>query len=163
MIIRQVKKEDYPRILYLNEDLVNFLSPLDQEDLGKLVEEAEFFQVIEVEGQVEAFLIALREGKSYTSVNYLWFSKNYENFLYIDRVVVSREYMRKSLGRKLYSYIFDREKDVDYITAEIDIEPINQVSLDFHKSFGFKEVGRQTIKNGEKTVSLQLAKIKREI
>lgn len=163
MIIRQVKKEDYPRILYLNEDLVNFLSPLDQEDLGKLVEEAEFFQVIEVEGQVEAFLIALREGKSYTSVNYLWFSKNYENFLYIDRVVVSREYMRKGLGRKLYSYIFDREKDVDYITAEIDIEPINQVSLDFHKSFGFKEVGRQTIKNGEKTVSLQLAKIKREI
>lgn len=163
MIIRQVKKEDYPRILYLNEDLVNFLSPLDQEDLGKLVEEAEFFQVIEVEGQVEAFLIALREGKSYTSVNYLWFSKNYESFLYIDRVVVSREYMRKGLGRKLYSYIFDREKDVDYITAEIDIEPINQVSLDFHKSFGFKEVGRQTIKNGEKTVSLQLAKIKREI
>lgn len=163
MIIRQVKKEDYPRILYLNEDLVNFLSPLDQEDLGKLVEEAEFFQVIEVEGQVEAFLIALREGKSYTSVNYLWFSKNYEKFLYIDRVVVSREYMRKGLGRKLYSYIFDREKDVDYITAEIDIEPINQVSLDFHKSFGFKEVGRQTIKNGEKTVSLQLAKIKREI
>ena len=131
--------------------------------MGKLVEEAEFFQVIEVEGQVEAFLIALREGKSYTSVNYLWFSKNYENFLYIDRVVVSREYMRKGLGRKLYSYIFDREKDVDYITAEIDIEPINQVSLDFHKSFGFKEVGRQTIKNGEKTVSLQLAKIKREI
>lgn len=163
MIIRQVKKEDYPRILYLNEDLVNFLSPLDQEDLEKLVEEAEFFQVIEVEGQVEAFLIALREGKSYTSVNYLWFSKNYENFLYIDRVVVSREYMRKGLGRKLYSYIFDREKDVAYITAEIDIEPINQVSLDFHKSFGFKEVGRQTIKNGEKTVSLQLAKIKREI
>lgn len=163
MIIRQVKKEDYPRILYLNEDLVNFLSPLDQEDLEKLVEEAEFFQVIEVEGQVEAFLIALREGKSYTSVNYLWFSKNYESFLYIDRVVVSREYMRKGLGRKLYSYIFDREKDVDYITAEIDIEPINQVSLDFHKSFGFKEVGRQTIKNGEKTVSLQLAKIKREI
>lgn len=163
MIIRQVKKEDYPRILYLNEDLVNFLSPLDQEDLEKLVEEAEFFQVIEVEGQVEAFLIALREGKSYTSVNYLWFSKNYESFLYIDRVVVSREYMRKGLGRKLYSYIFDREKDVDYITAEIDIEPINQVSLDFHNSFGFKEVGRQTIKNGEKTVSLQLAKIKREI
>lgn len=41
------------------------------------------------------------------------------------------------------------------ITCEIDIKPINEVSLVFHENMGFKEVGRQEIKGGEKVVSLQ--------
>jgi predicted GNAT superfamily acetyltransferase len=45
------------------------------------------------------------------------------------------------------------------VTAEIDIEPPNPVSLKFHERFGFKEVGKQAVAGGKKIVSLQAAKI----
>lgn len=38
---------------------------------------------------VEAFVLTFKEGSEYDSVNYLWFENTYENFMYVDRVVVS--------------------------------------------------------------------------
>lgn len=60
----------------------------------------------------------------------------------------------------LYQDVFNHAKEikVPYVTAEIDINPPNPKSLSFHKKFGFKEVGRQTVGKG-KTVSLEAVKM----
>lgn len=144
-------------ILELNEELVHFLSPLDMDALRKLGDMAELFQVVLLDEKVEAFLIALREGKAYESVNYKWFSEHFDRFLYVDRIVVSEKCHRLGIGRLLYDGVFQhaRETGVGRVTAEIDILPENPVSLKFHAGFGFQEVGKQFVAGGKKQVSLQ--------
>lgn len=161
-IIRNAEEKDYDRILELNEESVHFLSPMDGAKLAKLAHESDLFLVAEVDGRVEAFVLALLENKAYDSVNYLWFSERYHHFLYIDRVVVSVDSHGKRLGSVLYETIFEqaRKLTATCIAAEIDIVPPNPVSLKFHEKFGFKEVGKQSVYDGQKVVSLQIADLK---
>lgn len=160
-VLRQGRPEDYEMVLKLNEESVHFLSPMDELRLQSILGSTELFHVVTIKGQVAAFVIALREGQSYDSVNYQWFENHLDHFLYIDRVVVSQEYAGLGLGSLLYDFIFSyaEETHVPQITAEIDIEPANPKSLKFHEKFGFKEIGKQTILGGKKQVSLQCAKL----
>ena len=159
--IRPATPLDYEQILRLNEESVHFLSPLSKEKLTHLHKESEILKVVEINGSVEAFVLALREGKDYDSVNYTWFEKNYDKFLYIDRVVVSVKKQNSGLGKLLYEEVFKHAKltCVPVVTAEIDIEPANPISLKFHEKFGFKEVGKQAVAGGKKNVSLQASQI----
>lgn len=159
--IRDYESKDQDRVLELNEELVHFLSPLSEDRLKKIVNLADMVKVVEVDGSVEAFLITVSQDSEYDSVNYQWFNKNYKDFLYVDRVVVSPSMHRKGLGKALYKEAFNyaRDQKLSYVTAEIDIKPANPVSLDFHKTLGFKEVDTQSVYDGAKVVSLQVAKI----
>ncbi len=161
MILRKSETKDLARILELNEESVHFLSPMTMEKLERLRGQSEMLSVIEVDGIVEAFVLTIREGKDYDSVNYLWFSEHYDRFLYIDRVVVSVKMHGNGLGRKLYEAVFEhaRQIGVPYVTAEIDINPPNPGSLKFHEKFGFKEVGKQSVSDGKKVVSLQVVEL----
>lgn len=158
MIIRRFETTDLDRLLELNEESVHFLSPLTKEKLDNLISKSEMLNVIEVDNIIEAFVMTFREGKEYDSVNYMWFSDKYESFLYVDRVVVSSKMQEKGLGKILYDSVFDYAKQTNApcIAAEIDINPPNPRSLSFHKNFGFKEVGKQTVGGGKKVVSLQV-------
>ena len=161
MKIRKFQISDYERILQLNEESGHFLSPLTNDKLEGMISQSEMLNVIEVDGIVEAFILTLREAKEYDSINYLWFSNHYDKFLYIDRVVVSLKMQGGGLGKVLYEHIFNyaKETGVDYIAAEIDINPPNPGSLIFHEKFGFKEVGRQRVAGGKKLVSLQVVSL----
>lgn len=161
MIIRKAENKDLKKILELNEESVHFLSPLDMEKLEHLVSQSELLEVVEVDGEVEAFVLTVIEGKDYDSVNYLWFAAHYERFLYIDRVVVSVKMHGKGLGGMLYKSVFDyaKQNGIPFVTAEIDINPPNPGSLSFHEKYGFKEVGKQTVAGGKKVVSLQAVEI----
>ncbi len=161
-IIMDATKKHLPAILELNHELVHFLSPLDIDSLINLGEMAEMFKVVEVNEELAAFLIAVRENKPYASVNYKWFLDNYEKFLYVDRVVVSEKYQHIGIGKLIYNEVISHAKqtDINKITAEIDIMPPNPISLKFHKVFGFNEVGKQLIYDGKKEVSLQALEVK---
>lgn len=128
---------------------------------ARFLEWAEIFSVAEVEGEFAAFLIALREGLDYQSENYLWFSKHYARFLYVDRIVIDKPYRSMGLGRRLYREIMEHawRTQVSAVTAEIDTEPYNEVSLKFHEAMGFQEVGTQYVRDGKIKVSLQAAKL----
>ena len=163
MTIRRAEERDYPFILRVNEENVEVLSPMDEERLRKFAEYADQLLVAEVDGEKAAFLIALREGiEFYKSENYLWFSKQYPSFLYIDRIVIDEPYRGMGLGRKMYGEVFARAAatNVPFVTAEIDTIPYNEVSLNFHKVMGFREVGVQSIRDNTVRVSLQEAPVK---
>ncbi len=160
-LIKNGSESNFNDILDLNEELVHYLSHLDEELLKKLAGDSELFYVVEEEGKTIGFLLAFREGKGYKSPNYVWFCENYEKFLYIDRIVVSPKYQGMKIGELLYNAAFEHGKklDISHVTAEIDIEPPNPGSLKFHEKFGFKEVGTLIVANGTKKVSLQASKI----
>lgn len=157
MQIRNATLADFPRILALNEESVHFLSPLTHERLSLLHAAAPYHRVLESDGLVQAFLLALREGSAYDSPNYLWFSQRYEQFLYVDRVVVSASTQGRGAGRLLYDdlFRFARGAGCQTITCEFDVDPPNPQSERFHAAFGFCEVDTQRVGPKQKLVSLQ--------
>jgi predicted GNAT superfamily acetyltransferase len=164
MKIRTANTSDFETVLALNRESERFLSPLTLDQLDRLHQQADLHQVLEVEGEVVAFVLALREGTSYDSDNYRWFVERYQRFLYVDRVVVSAAQRGRGLGRLLYESVFShaRATGVSMVACEYDIEPPNPASEHFHKLFGFVEVGRQLTAGGKKRVSLQAATLNPE-
>lgn len=156
--IRDAKPEDFGYILALNEKDVEVLSPMDDAKADYFLQTAELFRVAEADGQLAAFMIVMREGTDYGSENYVWFSRQYEKFLYIDRIVIDENFRRLGLGKILYESVFRHaeETEIPVVTAEVDIRPVyNEPSFGFHKAMGFVEVGQQIIRGGDVEVSLQ--------
>jgi uncharacterized protein len=161
MTIRDARHSDFPQVLALNEESVQFLSPLTAEGLARLDAETAYHRVYEAEGRVSAFLMAFREGATYESSNYRWFASRYTNFLYIDRVVVSTAMRGRGIGRLLYEDLFAYAKGsgASLVTCEFDVDPPNLPSRQFHESFGFREVGTQSVRATSKRVSLQAVSV----
>lgn len=159
--IRVATLDDFPAILALNKEFEHFLSPMDARRLDHLDSQSAYHRVIRQDGQVLGFLLAFREGADYDSPNYRWFADRYKRFVYVDRVVVTSKVQAKGLGTALYKDLFAyaRENGIPLVTCEFDQEPPNPSSERFHAAMGFREVGTQVIRDGKKTVTLQLAEL----
>ncbi|MEE4192430.1 MAG: GNAT family N-acetyltransferase [Halieaceae bacterium] len=156
MRLRDYEPGDEPTVLALNAESVAVLSPMDAGRFARLREAAALLRVAEHEGTVAGFLMGFCAGSDYDSPNYRWFSDNFSDFFYVDRVVVDST--RRGLG--LASAFYDEciawatAQQLTAIVAEIDIEPPNVGSLRFHEKYGFEEVDRLT-HSASKVVSLQ--------
>jgi predicted GNAT superfamily acetyltransferase len=161
--LRDARRGDFAAILALNEESVRFTSPLAAERLEALHCAAAYHRVVEIDGDVAAFLLAFRESAPYDSPNYLWFAERYPRFLYIDRIVVAPAHRGARLGVALYEDIlaFASASGVPWLTCEFDLEPPNHASMKFHERMGFAEVGTRWLVGGKKRVSLQARAIAR--
>ncbi len=156
-MIRPAEPRDFSAILALNAAWVHFTSPLDEAALVELHRQAAYHRVAEVAGSLVGFLLAVGPGQPYESPNYRWFAARTEDFLYIDRVVVSGEHQGRGVGRALYDDViaWARRHGVGRLVCEVNAEPPNPVSDAFHARFGFVEVGTQWVAGGTKRVSLR--------
>jgi len=118
-----------------------------------------YHKVACVNGQIAAFLLAMRSGTPYDNENFAWFTRHYPNFLYVDRIVVSADFRGLRLASLLYEDLFHyaRQNDIPLVTCEYNIAPPNEPSRLFHAKFGFQERGTQWVANNSKRVSLQVA------
>jgi len=151
--------------LFLNSDidaaleLNNLNTPavgeLDRVQLQFLIDHSLYSFAIGAD-TLHAFCITFAPGAPYTSVNYQWFSQNYSDFVYLDRIVVSEKMRNNSLGAKLYAAVEQRmikDRCAPILTCEVNLNPPNTGSIRFHNRIGFREVGQQESKPGL-TVSL---------
>ena len=143
-MLRNADLPDWPAILALNETSVAQLSPMDEPRLAQLARAACYFRVVEEGGVVAAFLLGFRKGADYDSPNFLWFDERYDDFVYVDRVVVDAAFRGQGLADRLYDDFetYARRLGVARVTCEVNVEPPNPVSLRFHARRGFREVGR---------------------
>jgi predicted GNAT superfamily acetyltransferase len=109
-----------------------------------------------------AFLLAFKQSDNYDGGHFLWFRSRFERFLYIDRVVVAKEFRRHGLGRRLYGEAFKQAANIGHIplVCEVNLQPPNPISDKFHAAQGFEEVGRATIDDGAKTVRYLAANLR---
>ncbi|WP_196814224.1 GNAT family N-acetyltransferase [Butyrivibrio sp. LC3010] len=162
LMIKRIEPKVYDYILKLNEEYVDVLIPTDRGELEYFAEKAVLFHVIYVDESPAGFIIALREGlEDYDFKSYRWFKERYSKFLYIDRIVVDKEYWKKGIGRKLYQYAFDYAKgnDIEIVGAAITTVPYNKESLAFHANMGIHEVGEQLIRGGNVRISQQVKEL----
>ena len=156
-MIRPAEPRDFPAILALNEEFVRFTSPLDEAALAALHQQAAYHRVVDEDGRVTAFLLAVAPGQPYESLNYTWFAARHDDFLYIDRVVVAGDRQHAGLGAALYDDVaaWAEARGLGRLACEVNIEPPNEVSDEFHARKGFVEVGTQWVAGGTKRVSLR--------
>lgn len=150
-----VRDEHLDWCLRLNNSAVPDVGTLDRPAIGRFATKADYFRVAEVDGEMAGMLIALSPGHDYESLNYRWFEKNFDDFVYIDRVIVAPAFRGRGVGNIFYADVQSfAEQRAPYLTCEVNLEPRNDVSLLFHGTHGFEEVGQQTTENGAKRVSL---------
>lgn len=138
----------------MNNAATPAVNALNRGQFREIVSLSSFFRVARHDGELAGFLIALDPSSSYQSLNYRWFRDRYDEFLYIDRVVVAADSRRSGVGRVLYADVQSyAEQRYPVLTCEVHLEPRNDVSLLFHSTIGFREVGVQQLPDG-KTVSL---------
>ena len=163
MELRDANQKDFTFVYNLNDENVEVLSEMDEKQFEYFVKYAELFLICEIDGRPVAFMICLGEGlESYESENYIWFSRNCQKFLYIDRIVIDEDFRSLGIGRKLYERVFDyaKKEGLERVTAEIDLIPYNESSLKFHEKMGFREAATQFVREGSVKVSLQVHELK---
>jgi predicted GNAT superfamily acetyltransferase len=140
---RAIEADDLPTLLAMNNAAVPNVSELGEAELAELVRMAELARTVEVDGVARGFVLALRPGAAYGSANYAWFTDRYQDFLYVDRIVVTASRRDGGLGATLYDAVFRHagEHRVARVTCEVNVAPPNPGSLRFHQRLSFTEVG----------------------
>ena len=152
MRLRAMRAEDLTTVLALNNAAIPHVNELDGESMRDLLAKATVCAVAERLAGVAGAVIAFRPGAAYESANYRWFSDNYEDFLYVDRIIVSEDERGSGIGRAFYDRLWADEQP-PRITCEVNEVPPNPGSMEFHRALGFEQVGSLT-HDGGKTVTL---------
>lgn len=147
--------DDVEPVLMLNEAFVTALSPLDADRLRAHRLAASWVLVCVDEGAVAAFAIAYEPGAAYASANYRWHGERFDDFAYLDRVVVDPRFRRRGIATALYDEIETDAKPHGRLVCEVNSVPPNVESLAFHKARGYHEVGHLTQEDGHQTVMLE--------
>jgi uncharacterized protein len=141
-LLRPITPADHPEVLALNERNVELLAPLDEQRLLQLVGWAETAVVIEVDGSFAGFVLTFASGSAYDGENFAWFSERYEDFCYLDRVVIHEDFRRRGLGTRVYDEL-EPSSGRPLFALEVNLDPPNEASLAFHRARGFTEVGQR--------------------
>lgn len=158
MNIRKATINDLEGALTLNQAAIPHVGDIGMSDLEWFLENASRFLVVENKDEIAGFMIVLEPGLNYESLNYKFFCNNYSDFDYVDRIVIDEKYRGKKIGTDLYEELF-RKSDKKIITCEVNLNPPNPDSLEFHKALGFKEVAEQLTYKGKKKVAMLVKKI----
>ena len=151
---------ELPLIVKMNQEALPAVSSVNINDMNHFLTIVDYFCTLKIEKKLVGFLIALTPGKEYHSINYKWFEKRFDSFMYVDRIVIDPSYQGNGLGKAFYNNLADFSNNkTDRITCEVNIRPKNEGSMIFHEKYGFVQVGTQTTENGKKEVSLMEYKI----
>ena len=158
--ISETTSDELPLIVKMNQEALPAVSSVNINDMNHFLTIVDYFRSLKIEEKLVGFLIALTPGKEYHSINYKWFEKRFDSFMYVDRIVIDPSYQGNGLGKAFYNNLADFSNNkTDRITCEVNIRPKNEESMIFHGKYGFVQVGTQTTENGKKEVSLMEYKI----
>jgi uncharacterized protein len=142
MRLRALTTADWPQVLALNAASVQELSELDEQRLRWILSLAHRSLVLDSDGEVLAFALAIASSTDYDSENYRWFAARFARFVYLDRIAVAESQRRLGIGARLYDAIEASAASFERMVCEVNVRPPNPASLAFHAARGYVEVGR---------------------
>jgi uncharacterized protein len=161
-LLRPMSEADVADVLTLNEAEVHLLAPMDEDKLRRIHDLARAVDVIEVDGGFGGFVITVGAGAAYWSELYRWFDERYDDFVYLDRVVLHERVRRRGVGRAVYDQLeAQARRDLSArgatprMTLEVNIDPPNEPSLAFHRGRGYVDVGRTGVTGHQVTMMVK--------
>lgn len=157
MKVRDLVRNDLDWLHALNQACVPEVNSLTSDDLWRIAEATAYACAVETEDGPLGAILAFAPGADYGSENYQWFQARYDDFLYVDRIMVSDAARGLGVGKALYQALFDFASGRwTRIGCEVNERPPNPLSLGFHQKSGFEIVGRQETDGGAKSVALMV-------
>jgi uncharacterized protein len=151
LAIRDACEHDLDQLLAVNNNAGPAILPIDAARLRHLHETACYFRVAEVDGTIAGFLVALAPAADYDSPNFRWFVQRFDDFVYIDRIVIAKSMRGLGLGRVFYADVQSyAEVRSPRLCCEVFLDPRDDVSVLFHGTYGFREEGQQTVPSGQR-------------
>lgn len=100
------------------------------------------------------FFLAYDEKSNYDGIHFQYLKRKFKNFIYLDRIIVKKSEQGLGIGTSLYECLFDIAEDagIENILCEVNIEPLNEVSIEFHSMLGFEDIEDRKIEEIGKTV-----------
>ncbi len=136
--------DDPQLLLEINNAAVPDVGVLDEAKARWLTNHVMMPGLALLDGRPVGLVVVLSDRCGYDSDYYRWFTSRYDNFLYIDRVVVSAEMRGQRIGQQLYDSVEALANELHLAMAsDVYSEPPNTRSLHFHSKMGFQEVGSQ--------------------
>ena len=155
--ISDISDSNLEAVLALNQAEVPHVGSIDLDSMQWFAAHADYFRLATVENRLAAYLIGMRPGTAYQSLNYRWFCDCYDDFAYVDRIAVAPFARRYGLASRLYDdFARSVPKSVDIMTCEVNLRPPNETSMQFHAKLGFRQVGSLTSDDGKKEVAMLL-------
>ena len=150
IVIRDVREHELDSVLALNNNAGLAILPLDAAKVRRFHETAEYFRVAERDGNLAGFLVGFGSGSTHDSCNFAWFQQRYPSFFYIDRIVVASRRRGGGVGRAFYADVQSyAELRYPQMACEVFLDHGADAALLFHGSFGFREVGQNTMSNAD--------------
>ena len=158
MEIRPLSFDDVDSMWVINEQGLPGTGQVSKHELANLLD----LSVLSIgafhQGELAGFVICLSPGTSYGSLNYAWFNKRFDEFIYVDRIAVSEEHRNHGIGTDLYGCVISYSQQHNApITAEVNSEPPNPGSMRFHVRQKFEEIG--TLQHEHKAVTMLMRKV----
>tara|TARA_B100001175_G_C19464908_1_gene618565 strand:- start:39 stop:554 length:516 start_codon:yes stop_codon:yes gene_type:complete len=137
------------QIYFLNQENTPGVGSLSStKELQNLLRQSSKNYYVFFKNKIIGFMICFREKSAYNSKNYEFFKKKESKFLYVDRIAISDKYRRSGIGKNLYLKIKSLAANNDLpVCCEVNTDPLNEISIRFHKDLGFTEVGECKFKN----------------
>ncbi len=140
MHIRQIHMKDFNQVLCINSESNPAVARLDIHELHRIVALASVAWVATEGDDLCGYLLAMHSTDHYDGEEFQYFlTALNQPFLYIDQVAVAATYRRKNISSTMYAQLMrrDRELSVTTLCCEVNIRPLNMISLQFHKKIGF--------------------------
>ena len=139
----QLNEAQFQSIYDLNQANTPEVGSLESiQHLKQLIEFSSYNLLVLKEDEIVGYIICMREGSAYGSENYKFFTQRLKKFLYVDRVAIDEQHRRAGLGQAIYEDIFAQAiSDSLPIALEVNTQPVNQPSLNFHEKMGFDQIG----------------------
>lgn len=153
--VREATAADTAAVLALNNANTPHVNALTTEEFSWLQSHAAYFRVAVDATGVAGFVLCLAAGLDYWSDNYKWFAARYDDYLYLDRVVVAERARRLGVGRALVADLHQMAAGRwPRVTLEVNLRPANPNSVAFHAALGYEAVGVREYDAGEHAVQM---------
>ena len=153
MFIRTIKSSDLNTMWRINEQGLPGVGQVDESQISDLITLSNLAIGVEDTGVLAGFVLCLPPRTRYCSLNYAWFNKRYDRFLYVDRIAVAETHRNRGVGTLLYSRVIDRANELGVpVVAEVSLKPLNAGSMRFHHRHGFEDVG--VLDHADKSVTM---------
>lgn len=163
--LRTIEPGDLHTLAVLNDAAVPAVNELGTTGLRDLLPHCDLALVaVELDTAGEpplGFLLGMAGGSDYDSENYRWFVEHRPDTFYVDRIVVAPRARGRGVGAALHEAVAAHAARAGFaaVGCEVNLDPPNPRSIEFHTRIGFTRVDEQATKNGTVRVALMVREL----